>query len=237
MASTPLEFSDLWEDSEYIRVCLPCVGADHPSQISNGPGLGGVGEVWTRTLPRPENTGDTNNSIQTCVVKSPSSSYEFHLGVPPFRDNKTRENDVLVTESCEALYRRILDIREGEMGSVRPRVVVTGKLGTGESLRLARGPPAMSHSCICSTGKMIFLRFPLAQLLSDRQVVVLYDNRDVWLFSRGTVYFRSAGNCLEGPPCYGDDPCYGDELYCPVWTVVDVEFDNYRPPIDGMTNV
>lgn len=58
--------------------------------------------------------------------------YELPLGTLPFRPCTTCENKILVTESYETLYRRILSLRMEDDGHKRG-VVVTGQPGTGES--------------------------------------------------------------------------------------------------------
>ena len=58
--------------------------------------------------------------------------YELHTGPVPFLAREARENNILVTESYEALYYRILSLRGQDMGKSRG-VVVTGQPGVGES--------------------------------------------------------------------------------------------------------
>ena len=59
--------------------------------------------------------------------------YELHTGPVPFLAHETRGNKILVTESYEALYHRILRLRGQDMGTATG-VVVTGQPGAGESL-------------------------------------------------------------------------------------------------------
>ena len=64
----------------------------------------------------------------------------------------------------------------------------------------------------------------LARLLSLRQVVLLCDNIDIYLFYRGKVYhtekFTSGILPTKRP---------GIE-YCPIWGLIDVDSENQAPP-------
>jgi len=77
----------------------------------------------------------------------------------------------------------------------------------------------------------MFLKFMLARLISDRQVVLLCDSSTAFFFFHGKVYSR--------PTQYGfkDLPECKGALYCPIWALIDVDCLDEAPPITGSDNI
>jgi len=85
----------------------------------------------------------------------------------------------------------------------------------------------MSHQRIRSPGKTNFLRFMLARLLSNQQVVVLCDNDQVHLFYRDQVYARPTALGFVDLPVHREHPSRS------VWGLIDVDFQDHGPPISS----
>jgi len=154
--------------------------------------------------------------------------YVLHLGTdlcfpPPMG------MQIVVTKAYEDMFLRLLDLRMRDEGGNRG-AVLTGQPGTGASM--TRSPPcAATHRWIRPPGKTTFLPFMLARLVSAHQVVVYYTSGRSVLFYRGEVYTRSA---LSG---FEDLPMIQGILYCPVWTLIDMDFGNGAPPIVEDSNI
>jgi len=69
----------------------------------------------------------------------------------------------------------------------------------------------------------------LARLISADQVVVLCGSLNIYLFYQGRVYMRLTQFGL------GDFPEHQGK-YCPVWTLIDVDFNDRGPPLDSTSN-
>ena len=71
----------------------------------------------------------------------------------------------------------------------------------------------------------------LVQLISAHQVVLLSNTRNDYLFYRGQVYSRSAGSGYENLP--------KNQLtrYSPIWALINMDYKNLGPPIEGMLNI
>ncbi|KAI0739476.1 hypothetical protein C8Q80DRAFT_1274537 [Daedaleopsis nitida] len=82
----------------------------------------------------------------------------------PWRQNATSGGTIIVTKSYSNLYNRILTHRESIGG-----VAITGQPGIG---------------------KTTFLKYILARLLSEKQVVILYTTEYVFLFYQQRVYYH-----------------------------------------------
>jgi len=83
----------------------------------------------------------------------------------------------------------------------------------------------MSHRSIRSSGKSSFLKFLLAWLLSDGQVVLLCNNDQSYLFYRDKVYNRKTSLGFLHLPVHIMAPNRT------IWTVIDVDYLNGGPPI------
>ncbi len=160
--------------------------------------------------------------------------YKLSLGVDglgasllPFGAGSTSENRILVTKSYDTMYHRLLLLRQDDEGDAKG-AVLTGQPGIGASLRSL--PCATTHQRIFP-GKTTFLKFMLARLISARQVVLLCDSSDVHLFYRGQVYFRSAMFGFGGLPKRRRTP------YCPIWALIDMDYQHQGPPITGSSNI
>ena len=93
---------------------------------------------------------------------------------------------------------------------------------------MTRFPPrATTHRPIRSPGKTTFLKYTLVRLLAARQIVLLCDNEAVFLFYKGQVYRRSNGFNFRDVPRHKSLP------YCPIWALIDVDFKNEGPPVNG----
>ncbi len=77
-------------------------------------------------------------------------------------------------------------LRKNDEGASKG-AVLTGQPGTGASLRSLHCATTQQR---ISPGKTTFLKFMLARLISDRQVVLLCDSTHAYLFYLGQVYFR-----------------------------------------------
>jgi len=77
----------------------------------------------------------------------------------------------------------------------------------------------------------MFLKFMLARLISDRQVVLLCDINTVLLFYHGKVYSRPT---QRG---FGDLPEHQEAPYCPIWALIDMDCLEEGPPITGSDNI
>src|SRR5258708_10563390 len=133
----------------------------------------------------------------------------------------TSGNRILVTKAYDDMYHRLMLLRKDDDGEAKG-AVLTGQPGIGASLRYL--PSATTHQHI-SPGKTTFLKFMLARLISARQVVLLCDSSDVHLFYRGQVYFRSAMFGFGGLPKRRRTP------YCPIWALIDMDYQHQGPPI------
>jgi len=71
----------------------------------------------------------------------------------------------------------------------------------------------------------------LLWLISARQVVLLCDNNKVYLFYCGQVYFRPTETGFE------DLPVRIRASYYPLWTLIDVNYENHGPPINAGSNI
>ena len=71
----------------------------------------------------------------------------------------------------------------------------------------------------------------LVQLISAHQVVLLFRTRKDYLFYRGQVYSRPAGDGYE------DLPINQRTSYSPIWTLIDMDCMNQGPPIDPEFNI
>ena len=92
-------------------------------------------------------------------------------------------------------------------------------------------PCTATHRCIYSLGKSTFLNFMLAQLISAHQVVLVCKSSETHLFYHGQVYSRSTGAGLCGLPTRQQT------RYCPIWALIDVDYQDRGPPIDDGSNI
>jgi len=92
-------------------------------------------------------------------------------------------------------------------------------------------PHATTQRRICFPGKTIFLIFMLVRLISARQVVLLCDHFVVYLFYRGKVYSQSGVSCFDGLPTRQQ------ARYCPIWALIDVDFQEQGPSIRRSSNI
>ena len=136
---------------------------------------------------------------------------------PPFYVCGTPEPKILVTESYENMFCRLLHLREDYYGC-STGAVLTGQPGTGESL--TRCPPrATTHSHSFPPVKTAFLKFMLVRLISAHQVVIFCDGNNSYLFYGGKVFFQSM-------------------KHYPVWALIDMDHTGKAPPISNFeTNI
>jgi len=73
----------------------------------------------------------------------------------------------------------------------------------------------------------MFLDFVLARLISARQVVLLCDTFTVHLFYHGKVYSRPT-QCG-----FGDLPKRRGAPYCPIWALIDMDYQDQGPLMSG----
>jgi len=138
-------------------------------------------------------------------------------------------NRILVTRAYEDLFRRLLVIRERDVGSARG-AVVTGQPGTGTSMN--RPPPcATAHRWIRSPGKTTFLTLMLVRLVSAHQVVFYCNPNEIFLFYRGEVYTRSTQSGFKGLPRVPG------VSYCPVWALINMDYEDKPPPITELSKI
>ena len=72
----------------------------------------------------------------------------------------------------------------------------------------------------------------LTRLISARQVVVLYHGTTgAYLFYCGQVYSQSAEYAVRGLPRHQRIQ------YCPIWALVDMDFQKHGPPLTGSSNL
>ena len=103
------------------------------------------------------------------------------------------------------------------------------------------GNPVSAHPCDqihtpCDNspghpGKTTFLKFMLTQLISAGQVVLLCDSYEVYLFYHGQVYLRLT---VFG---FGELPRHQHMRYCPIWALIDMDYNDHRPPITSTSNI
>ena len=97
---------------------------------------------------------------------------------------------------------------------------------------MTRSPPRKTtHRHIRSPGKATFLNFMLARLLAACQVVVMCDNSDVYLFYCGQVYSRPAKSG------FWNLPTRKGAWYCPIWALIDVDYQSQEPPIPSEPSI
>ena len=163
--------------------------------------------------------------------------YQLSLGrstsgapLPPFRADDILGDKIVVTESYDQMYHRLLRLRMSDVGGKAKGAVLTGQPGVGVSTNRSF-PRAATHQRIRSPGKTTFLKFMLARLILARQVVVLCDNGSNYLFYAGTVYSRPAD---DGG--FKNLPTNQNVRYFPVWALIDVDYENKGPSV-GSRNV
>ena len=77
----------------------------------------------------------------------------------------------------------------------------------------------------------MFLNFMLAQLISAQQVVLLCNSRVIRLLYQGQVYSRKTESGFDNLPTHLK------ALYCPIWALIDVDFEDRGPPIETDSDV
>jgi hypothetical protein len=77
----------------------------------------------------------------------------------------------------------------------------------------------------------MFLNFMLARLISARQVVLLCNSRVIRLFYQGQVYCRPSESGFYDLPTHSKTP------YCPIWALIDMDFEDKEPPIESDSDV
>jgi len=70
----------------------------------------------------------------------------------------------------------------------------------------------------------------LARLISAGQVVLLCGSLKIYLFYQGRVYMRLTQFGIESLPKRRGK-------YCPVWALIDVDFNDRGPPLSSTSNV
>lgn len=71
----------------------------------------------------------------------------------------------------------------------------------------------------------------LARLIASRQVVILCDNSEAYLFFAGQVYYNSMNNNpFRSLP-------KRENTYCPILTLIDVDYADRGPPLTGSSTV
>ena len=93
-------------------------------------------------------------------------------------------------------------------------------------------PCATTDQRARSPGKTKFLSFLLPQLLSVRQVILLYNTTETYLFYRGQAYSRPTGFGLKYFPTRAIK-----RYYCPIWALIDMDCTGRRPPINKSLNI
>ncbi len=161
--------------------------------------------------------------------------YKLSLGVDEngasllrFGPDSTSRNRILVTKAYDDMYHRLMLLRRDDDGEAKG-AVLTGQPGIGASLRSL--PCATTHQHI-SPGKTTFLKFMLVRLISARQVVLLCNSTAVHLFYRSQVYSR-----LMMVGCFEDLPQRKGAPYCPIWALIDVDYQGHGPPISSSSNI
>jgi len=69
----------------------------------------------------------------------------------------------------------------------------------------------------------------LAQLLSAHQVTLLCNSSMTYLFFRGKVYVRPTQFGFYNLPSYPG--------YCPIWALIDMDYQKTAPPIERDTDI
>ena len=126
-----------------------------------------------------------------------------------FRPYDTTKGQILVIESYENIFQRILGLREE--GAHRG-IVLCGQPGTGKS----QSPDLhlCGHSVAHPLGKSTFLMFLLARLISARQVVIFGNRNVLHLFYHGKVYRKM--QFLQDLPTL-----FRNEREQPAWALID----------------
>ena len=97
---------------------------------------------------------------------------------------------------------------------------------------MTRSPARVVSQCrIRCPGKTTFLKFTLTRLISERQVIVLCDNSEIYLFYQGKVYFRPETSGFEGLPEHQQT------RYCPIWALIDVDYKGRESSITRRVNI
>ena len=78
----------------------------------------------------------------------------------------------------------------------------------------------------------MYLKFMLVRLIATRQVVLLCDNSNAYLFYSGQVYRHPMGNSV-----FWNLPTHKNIPYCPILTLIDVDYDNMGPPMSSSSNI
>ena len=73
--------------------------------------------------------------------------------------------------------------------------------------------------------------FLLARFISARQPVVLCDSLRIYLFFRGDVYWRPTATGFY------ELPRHKQIEHCPVWTLIDMDYQDLNPPIERASNI
>ncbi|KAI0764753.1 hypothetical protein C8Q74DRAFT_1449937 [Fomes fomentarius] len=126
----------------------------------------------------------------------------------PFRRTATVSGTILVRKSYSDLYNRILIYRRDSGG-----VIITGQPGVGKSM---------------------FLKYMLARLLSEKQVVVFYTISGIHLFYQGAVYYHS--ETPDAMEAINNLPYHTQSTFSP-WMLVDMDLEVREPRIDDVPSV
>ncbi|KAI0764791.1 hypothetical protein C8Q74DRAFT_1284000, partial [Fomes fomentarius] len=123
----------------------------------------------------------------------------------PFYPTATASGTILVRKSYSDLYNRILIHREDSGG-----VIIIGQPGVG---------------------KTMFLKYMLARLLSEKQVVVFYTPQRIYLFYQNYVYHRP-----ETSEAIIDLPYHTQSTFS-LWMLVDMDPEVREPHVDDVPSV
>jgi hypothetical protein len=124
------------------------------------------------------------------------------------------------------MFHRLLDLRMSDEGANRG-AVLTGQPGTGAS---QNSTPYHSSPARRFPGKVTFLNFMLARLISAGQVVLACSQREIHLFYRGKVYIRPMAPGFLGLPQWQNT----EPKYSPVWALTNVGSELMEQPINSI---
>lgn len=156
--------------------------------------------------------------------------YELSLGMEPllpFLTHSESGGRILVTQSYEAMFQRLLRLREKDE-KTPTGAVLTGQPGTGELYRHIPSP-SDTHRLICSPGKTTFLMFMLVRLISALQVVLFCGSSKIYLFYRGRAYCRPTESGFDNLPIHTKRH--------PIWALINMDYKDHGPPITEEPNI
>ena len=234
MQNPPPDQESLPEPGEDTSQHLPCITVNHLFQIPTGSGWQRTGKNGKRD-PR-SSWGSTRTGViarrlaPTSSTSSPTS-YRSGRARAPSHPQTSRFSSPRHMTRCTATYCVSTSLILGETPKER------SSLGSPVSVRHYGQNPtpygnSSTHRRIRSPGKTTFQWFVLTNLISAHQVVLFCNPIHMILFFCGRVYIRLMTSGFDNYL-----PKHSTERYCPIWALIDMNYNDQGPSITGQSNI